>query len=536
MRIARLRISNHRAIPEIDVVVREHLVLIGPNESGKTSLLRLLDAVFGGSLGALYALIDAGALRDPAHPMLVEVELSDFSTADKAALADQIEVLADGSLRLRIMLRATLDPTSGEVALERLFLKPGQQLAATAVHLKQVGWAYLPAGRSPDRELGAGRTGAIRSLLGAVDLGVSLPEIVTAIERLHEVVHGAPSLISLRKELAGALTDLLPRDVEVDDLMLELPRADGQDPLADIDVKLKELDHSRSLRDQSDGVRAMSTVAIQLLTKNAAQIVGVDEPEIHLHPRAQARAGSMLRVKAAQAVIATHSPAVLTQFSPMHTLAFAAGTCRQLSGEPFADDPKAAEHWWTTPALEPLTSRGVILVEGVADRVVVEAVAAANGLNLDRLGIVVATVNGAGGFKMALHLFGSSGFDIPLAGLVDLKEAGDVAKYLGIDLADVPAAGFAICNPDLEVECVGSIGAEAHARLLCASGSFTEMKICKASGVNSLADLEVDPYASWCRRNKVQVAVALAASMGPAEAAKLTPLLAALATIVGKVS
>lgn len=178
----------------------------------------------------------------------------------------------------------------------------------------------------------------------------------------------------------------------------------------------------------------------------------------------------------------------------------------------------------------------MILVEGVADRVMVESVAAASGVDLDRLGIAVASVNGAGGFKMALQLLGPNGFDVPLVGLVDAKEAADVAGYLGIDAAAVPAAGFTICDPDLEGECVSRLGAEVHAGLLCSSGSFSATKICSANGVGSLVDLVAEPYAAWCRRNKTEVAVALAGAISASDAAALVPLHHVVSQIVSKLA
>nr|WP_249420615.1 AAA family ATPase [Rhabdothermincola salaria] len=467
--------------------------------------------------------------------MTCEIEFRDFTEDEKASLPEQIEVLPDSAQRLRLLLRATPDPAGDEVALERVFIKPGLAIAATAAHLECVGWTLLPAGRSPDRELGAGRRSAIGGLLGSVDLGASLSEIVSAVENLHGVVHDAPALVKLRESLASALGELLPRGVEADDLVLELPRADAHAPLADVDVKLKHGTAPRPLRDQSDGVRAMSTVAIQLLARGGARIIAVDEPEIHLHPRAQARTGSMLRDKAGQAVIATHAPAVLTQFSPMHAVAFVGGACRQLSVEPFHDEPKAADQWWTTPTLEPLTSRCVVLVEGVADRVMVEACAIALGFDFDRLGIVVAAVNGAGGFKMALRLFGAQGFGVPLVGLVDLSEADDVAKYLGINRSEVPGAGFLICDPDLEMECVRGLGAEAHARRLIATGFFKESAICAGNSVAGLASLQNEPYAAWCRTRKTEVAAALASELTKSDASSLEVLAAVVADAVARV-
>ena len=529
LRITRIAVQNHVAIPDLDIEVRTHLVLVGPNESGKTSLLRLLDATTSGSLGSLYGRLDKKSLRDPAGPLTVTIQFGDFTTEDEKTFADWIVVPPNPNdpQRLDLVLKVTPTSTSDEVTIERGLEKVGLPLRTSWDDLHEIGWAYLPANRSPDRELGQGRTSAIHQLLSAVDLGDSLPAITAAIDELHATIADAEALSTLRVDLAAALSDLLPRAVAEGDIVLKLPSSDETNPLSDVDVHVREETSARSLRHQSDGVRAMSTVAIQLLTKKAARIVAIDEPEIHLHPRAQGRLGRLLATATGQRVVATHAPAVLARFSPMTVVAFSAnGPCRQLANEPFLDDPKVAEHWWTAATLEPLTSRAVILVEGVADRVIVEATARAMGVDLDRLGITVTEVNGAGSFKHAIRLFGSEGFGVPILGLVDLNEADIPADALGIDPLNLNAKFFWVCSADLEEECVRALGAEPHARLLVASGHYREAQILSAVSVPSLSDLTDSAYAAWCRKSKhkVRVAVAFAESMTGAHAQALGPI------------
>lgn len=539
MRITRIAIENHAAIPDLDIEVRNQLVLVGPNESGKTSLLRLLDATVSGSLGSLYSLIDKKSLRDAAQPLSATIEFGDFTVDDKASFADWISIPENPATpsRLILMLRATPDATSDELSIERGFHKTGLPLRSSWTQLQELGWAYLPANRSPDRELGQGRTSAVRQLLNAVDLGDSLTAITAAIDALHSTIADAGALAALRKDLALALSELLPRAVAEDDIMLKLPSSDETNPLSDVDVQVNESGSPRSLRHQSDGVRAMSTVAIQLLTKRAAQIVAIDEPEIHLHPRGQAQLGRLLAKTVGQRVVATHSPAVLARFSPMAVVAFSpGGTCRQLAKEPFVDDPKVAEHWWTAATLEPLTSRGVILVEGIADRVIVEATAAALGLDLDRLGITVTEVNGVGSFKHAIKLFGPNGFGVPVFGLVDEKEAPYPAKALGINVADLNDSFFWVCDSDLEDECVKGFGPEEHANLLIGSGHYRGVEIAASNSVAALSDLDATAYAEWSRKQKVRVAVALSQTMTSTHAQALAPVRDLVTAAASKVS
>lgn len=532
MRISRIRVANHRSIPDLDVQIRRHLVLVGPNECGKTSLLALLDSVVSGSLAQLYSTLVASSFRDLALPLMVEVEFYDFTELDQAAFADHILVPADPQQESTLTLRLTAQvaPDSEEVAIERGFVKPGLPVKASYDLLQAIGWAFLPATRSPDRELGSSQRSAIRTLLAGIDLGESEEGVREAVEALHAVIDGAESVGSLRGEIATALGALLPRPLQHDDVVLRLPNADEVDPLADVDVHLRDTEGgNRALRLQSDGVRAMSTVAVQLLTKGSAAIIAVDEPEIHLHPRAQAQLARRLNDAAGQRIVATHSPAVLERFSPLDVVALAPGdVSRQLSVHPFADEPKLAEHWWTTATLEPVTSRSTILVEGIADRVLIEAVAAAIGHDLDRLGVSVVEVDGAGNFGAAIRLFGREGFGIPLSGLVDKKEASLVAKALNVPETDLGSNRFHVAAPDLDGQCITSLGVAAHAHLLVASGHFTEHYILQKCEAESVEALELETYAAWCgsKKIKTRIAVALADALDEASARSLGPLVA----------
>ena len=202
VQIKRIQVTNCRSIPDLDIEVRGHLVLVGPNECGKTSLLALLDAVLCGSQAQLYASMNVDLFRDRSLPVEVTVVFVEFSADEQAAFADQVLVPSDpaedSTLTLRLIART--EAGSDEVAIERGFLKPGLPVKATYDQLQWIGWAYLPANRSPDRELGANRRSAIRLLLAGIDLGDSEGDIREAVETLHGVIDSAEAVGSLRSD------------------------------------------------------------------------------------------------------------------------------------------------------------------------------------------------------------------------------------------------------------------------------------------------------------------------------------------------
>ncbi len=47
MRLVRVSVSNYRRVQDFTVTVRKNAVLLGPNDSGKSSFLRALHLVLG---------------------------------------------------------------------------------------------------------------------------------------------------------------------------------------------------------------------------------------------------------------------------------------------------------------------------------------------------------------------------------------------------------------------------------------------------------------------------------------------------------
>ena len=528
MRISRISVSNHQRIADIVIDVREHVVLVGPNAVGKSTLLRLLDFVLCATWSQLAASLDPSQLRDVQKPMVIEVRLEDLESDDIAHFADKVEVgMGDleGRVWLTAKLSAVVSPTdSDKLDITRAFVKPSvDDSAVTRDDLDQIGWLYLPATRSPDRELGGGRTSAVRDLLRAVSLDTAEQGMIQdALANLSHALATSSALGQLRENLAARLTSLYPETITKDNVTIDLPTSSVDEPLSDLDVQVDRGRGKSPLAAQSDGLRSLAVVAVQLLSKGSARILAIDEPEIHLHPRGQANLARLLARSPGQRLLATHAPAVLAQFPPENAVAVVADGARQLPRGTFSSDPKRLQHWWVETALEPLTANRVIFVEGVSDRIIVMAVAELLGIKLDRFGVSVVALNGAGNFAPAIQLFGPNGFDIKILGLVDENEAHMLATALGVDVVDLPNKNIFTCHSDLEAEYVGALGTAQTVSLLTGSSLFTEARIPGFSGagsVNSVTDAEL---ADFVRKHKVEAATAIAEQMTTSDAAAIT--------------
>jgi hypothetical protein len=130
-------------------------------------------------------------------------------------------------------------------------------------------------------------------------------------------------------------------------------------------------------------------------------------------------------------------------------------------------------------AVEEESLSAVVLVEGMSDRLALEALAEERGRDLAAEGISVIAMGGAQAIGRYLAQYGPRGLDVRLAGLCD---AGEERQYrraleragLGANLtrADLEQLGFYVCSADLEDELIRALGVERVLQVVQAEGDL----------------------------------------------------------------
>ena len=123
--------------------------------------------------------------------------------------------------------------------------------------------------------------------------------------------------------------------------------------------------------------------------------------------------------------------------------------------------------------------RAVVLVEGLSDRVAIEALAERRGRDLAADGVSVIPIGGAQAIRGALDLYGPPGLDLALAGLCDAGEERSFRRGLehaglGVELtrAEMEGLGFFVCEADLEDELIRALGADVVEHVVEANGDL----------------------------------------------------------------
>jgi len=512
MKLIRLAIRNHSRVADVAISIREHLVLVGANDVGKSSILRCLQLALGASTAQLYAQISAEDFRATDAEFVIEAQLEEFSADDQAAFPDEIKIdPASGVASLTVRLSVTIDD-SDTLNIDRIAVGSGTRRQLSRLQLEQIGWRFLGA-TSQARELRDDRRSALTELLAAVDLGSEKQTFEAAVARLATVLDESTAMETVRGDLAGQLSKALPNAIATGDLAFVPGSAADADVLSGVRLQVQKDGALRDLTAQSDGTRALYAIALYDLTSSGANVVGIDEPEIHLHPTSQRSLARLLKASPNQKVVATHSPDVVGAFDPDSIVVVHAGGVVVQPGAGFlAADERMAIRWWVRDRLEPLTARRVVAVEGIADRIIVERAAELTNRTLDRLGIALVETNGAGDMGAINTLFGSNGFKVPLSMLIDADAEVATAAKLGVAVADLNASFVWVSKVDLEDEYVRAIGPAAMQAALDQSSLFSsnQMTALTPSGVGGT--WTQDDVATFCRSKKNKVNAALVAA------------------------
>ncbi|QVG65551.1 ATP-binding protein [Curtobacterium flaccumfaciens pv. flaccumfaciens] len=473
--------------------LRDHLVIIGANDVGKTSVLRLLDMLLGATTQQHYRTFTSNDIRTSADELVVEARLEGL-TPDEVAqfpFAITVEPGVDDYLTVRLEVRVD-DNEDDSVVVERFAPDAGSRRNLSRDQLSAIGWRYLPADRPTNADAMNGRNSAFRTMLDAVDIGAESAALGGLLNEFNSKLESNHELHTLRATIAAQLSRSVPRAYTSDSLAIRTAEDPFDEPLQDVSIFLRDGNQLRSLADQSDGMRQLMSLTFFDLAQSLANIVAVDEPEMHLHPPSQRTIASLFAESTQQRLVVTHSPYIVQRFEPKHVLVINPNSeARQIASTNFSSVEKEMLQWWSPQLLEGLTARRILFVEGLADKIIVEAeaAAAASGINLDRIGVSLFALDGADKFNHVLKVVGKTGFNLTISGICDEDREDSWATHLKLAPKKLSANGFFVARSDLEHEYVAAVGAKAVAEALISARTERLQGILQSTETDSLDEL-----------------------------------------------
>jgi putative ATP-dependent endonuclease of the OLD family len=457
VRIAQLSIKNFRGISGGKLTLPGHAVLIGDNNSGKSTVIEAIDLVLGpdriGRAGAIdehdfYAGRYLDADENPI-PIEIEVTIVDLSpeqirhfkgnlefwdeSAGALITGPPIAAIASANVKeaLRVGFRGWYEPEDDDFKAQTFFCSPpldsGEQPPFWTRDKRLCGFLLLRALRTGSRALSLERGSLLDIILRVQELRPKMWEKV--LEQLRVLPVAADPALGITQILSGvqaAIRAFVPSEwasephLRVSDLTRENLRRTLTVFMA-TGAMNGDVPHAAPFQHQGNGTINMLVLALLSMIADAKQTVifAMEEPEIAIPPATQKRIVDGVRNKSSQALFTSHSPYVLEEFSPNQILVLRRDANGTLSGAPIVFPahikPKTYSSEFRLRFAEALLARRVLIAEGETETAAYPAAARRlaeldpqNYASLEALGIAVfnartdSQVAGFGAFFRAL--------------------------------------------------------------------------------------------------------------------------------------
>lgn len=484
MKLQKIAIDNFRSFNEFELELSgESVFLIGENGGGKSTFLQAVVRGLGRDLNFTRA-----DFAEETRALRIELTLDDLDLDQQALFSDYLD-FGSGLPQLRLLVRALWDAASEQIEIEHTYPRTGSRSRRNERDALKHDW--LPAQRDAARMLAFGSARNLMArLLADLPLDQSLDQALDDVRAAAEQLGRDQDLVGLLTRARDALAGLLP-EVGADAFSLGLAGTTARELLGQFELDVSYGGDAVPVGRQATGVAqlALFVFVIELVRQEPGTLVLVDEPEVSLHPQAQRALMRALTSLDGQLIIATHSANLLDRADPRRVARLSRAGASVTVARPHAlsdDDARRLARFTSPQTAEAFFARAVILVEGLSDQLALEALAERRGRNLDGEGISIVPVGGVKTMRAYLHLFGPQGFDLPVAGLCDEAEEGDVARALetaglgvNLDRAGMEALGFYVCVVDLEDELIRALGVADVEQLVDEQGDLPAFQLLK---------------------------------------------------------
>jgi len=413
MKLARLRIQNFRGIKEATLFFPDHVVLVGDNNVGKSTVFEAIDLALGPDRLSRHPKIDEhdfhlGDYLTPPEQLRKEIrveavvtalteeqqnqfgdEIEWWNTATKAFQDAPVEGIdsPDVLASIRVTFIGYYDPEDDDFAGDTYFarsLEEGGTLFPFTKKQKQFcGFLYLRSLRTASRALSLEHGSLLDIILRIKEIRPQMWE-KTIGELSNFTVAADPEIgiSGVLKSIDTALKKYVPREwgvsphLKVSNLTRENLRK-----VISAFIATGEGAHAAPFYRQGTGTLNMLVLAMlsQIAEDKQNVIFAIEEPETAIPPYAQKRIVHEVRKLSSQSIFSSHSPYILEEFGveDISVLVRSAdGLLKQAGIElPPSVKPKRYRQEFRTRFCEALLSRRVMVAEGATETATIPAAA-----------------------------------------------------------------------------------------------------------------------------------------------------------------
>lgn len=444
-----MRISGFRGIDNLEITFDLMTVLIGTNNSGKTTILKALGLALG-NYGRHVTEEDFHLGQDEngdetrANEIVVDVRivsLSDNGIFDDAWLAefgDKIKSEADGKQYVALRTKVSPDILKGGFSIERStmekwpdyssWLSDTGKLTKTSSKFESIPFFAIEAQRDIHSEL-KDKTSFVGKVLSGVEYDKDvIASLESAIENINkDAVSKSNDLQCLKDHLTqlnqtflgGGNAEITPFPKKVRDLSKNFSVHFGETTNNTFAMEYHGMG-TRSWASMLTARAFMDTMRKKHLEEVAPffPILATEEPEAHLHPNAQKTLYNQLVATNAQVIVSTHSPyiASMPDISYLRSMVRTEKgiITKKIGANLSLDEKKKIAREILMHRGEILFSRAIILFEGITEEQLFPAMfeAFSNQNSIFSLGISCINVGSVTNYSAFIKLAYSFGIPV----------------------------------------------------------------------------------------------------------------------------